>query len=1493
MKKNLIRIFLLVVILYSSVIVFSQEEPFFSNDSEIFMNQVEAKLLQTKNKRFLEDGQLLINKLKEPWNLGRFNKEEKDYIKAIAEKMQQLKVPDYPDFYNYIQDIQLITVSKQPPSSTLVWFKMAFNLVQLKQLGPFKELLSFTNRFLSQSIIASKSGLIWAARNNQFRFKGDSSLMIHFEKLDLVCASQRDSSIIHNTSGVYNVSDAEWIGEKGRVDWWRFGYNPQTFYVELSNYAINLNQNEYHADSVAFIDKSRYSGQLFGRFSDKVMSSPPSARTSYPRFSTYLSDYELNNIFPDVDFIGRISVEGGTVFGQGSENKNAELVFNADKQTIAKLKAVSFNLGTDKLTSSNVIANILINGDSLFHPELRMRYTNVNRRLMLYRSDEGVGEAPFSDSYHKVDLYFEALNWDIDANEMTFSKLDGVSQESKGWIESQNYFSDREFQFLKGMDDLHPMVMIDNYLQVFDLGNVVQLNAYADYIKKPAEQVITQFLRLASKGFLVFDPNTQIAVVNERFYNVLAAKSGKSDYDVIKLQSFTKNRNPNVSLDLKTKNLIVYGVSTVILSDTQNVVIKPNEECIVLKKNRNFTFSGLVNAGLFTYYARDCSFEYDKFQLNFAYIDSISFLVRTRDVKENEDNQRFTKVKNVLANLTGTLSIDDPYNKSGLHKFSHFPVFESKGESYVYFDKPQTQQGLLKRDSFYYIVDPFIIDSLMTFSTDELKFEGSLTSAGILPIFSEPLIVMEDYSLGFTHKTKDEGYALFGDKAMYYNNLHLSNKGFFGNGRIEYLTSIATTDTFNLYPDSITGRVNEFVMKEKTTSIEFPQGQADTIAFRWISNPNMVYLSTIANPYIAFNNSIVEGDIQISPFGMTGNGKVSFSNAEILSDSINFLSQSFSSDTADFHLFTAESNQEAFAALRYKVKIDFKERRGNFKFMQGDGMMSFPFNQYICTLDEADWLMDEDKLVINNNRVKAKFELDKLKINQIIDIDLSGSEFVSTNPTQDSLSFFCLEAEYDLIKYMINARNVKIIRVADAAIFPNDGMVRIEQGALMDTLRSATIITNLKTRYHIFTDAVVSIKSRKNYTGNGNYCFYDQMEKLQQIAFNSIWVDSIGQTNASAEIFENEPITLNKVFDIFGKISMQSSQRHLFYDGGFRIKESCSAGNQPYAKFDTIIDPVNIKIPIHNPTDLQGIRLQCGLYLGMNSNSYYGSFLKYPQSVMDKVIFEESGNLTFDNTTNTFKIDGFQPEPRKQLMQLKTDRCIMSGKGKLEFGNKMEFVDIQTIGLFDYKMIPDSIAVNLFLKINFNFDQTVMNIMSDSLNAANLKGVNLSQGNYLSAVSQILNAQESQKVFSDISLYGSPRKLPDALANPIVIADVNMVYNQESKTFTSKGPIGIGNLYGVSVNKYVNGYFEIEKGKSYDSFRLYLQPTAQQWFYFDFKGGVLQAISSSNDFNNELMAIKQEKRVSLNIETGEQYEYVISTRRKVVDFLRRMQPENQ
>ena len=80
--------------------------------------------------------------------------------------------------------------------------------------------------------------------------------------------------------------------------------------------------------------------------------------------------------------------------------------------------------------------------------------------------------------------------------------------------------------------------------------------------------------------------------------------------------------------------------------------------------------------------------------------------------------------------------------------------------------------------------------------------------------------------------------------------------------------------------------------------------------------------------------------------------------------------------------------------------------------------------------------MNDDLLLLNSNLHDDYKGLDTLNQLELIDYNVYGPEFISIKEGQDSLRFFAGNAKYSLIDYTIDVENVKLIKVADAAIFP-------------------------------------------------------------------------------------------------------------------------------------------------------------------------------------------------------------------------------------------------------------------------------------------------------------------------------------------------------------------------------------------------------------------------------------------------------------------------
>ena len=170
------------------------------------------------------------------------------------------------------------------------------------------------------------------------------------------------------------------------------------------------------------------------------------------------------------------------------------------------------------------------------------------------------------------------------------------------------------------------------------------------------------------------------------------------------------------------------------------------------------------------------------------------------DYKEGKRKGQLVQSPSILESLVGYIEIDDSLNKSGVDTSIHdYPKFFSNSKSFVYYDDPSVQRGLYKRDTFMFIVEPFMMDSLDDFKNAGLSLNGLFKSGGIFPDFEENFLYKR-LLLGFTNP--EDGYRIYGQVANY-DEIRLSNEGLKGTGTIEFYTSTAMSDDITFYPDSV------------------------------------------------------------------------------------------------------------------------------------------------------------------------------------------------------------------------------------------------------------------------------------------------------------------------------------------------------------------------------------------------------------------------------------------------------------------------------------------------------------------------------------------------------------------------------------------------------------------------------------------------------------------------------------------------------------------
>jgi hypothetical protein len=190
------------------------------------------------------------------------------------------------------------------------------------------------------------------------------------------------------------------------------------------------------------------------------------------------------------------------------------------------------------------------------------------------------------------------------------------------------------------------------------------------------------------------------------------------------------------------------------------------------------------------------------------------------------------------------------------------------------------------------------------------------------------------------------------------------------------------------------------------------------------------------------------------------------------------------------------------------------------------------------------------------------------------------------------------------------------------------------------------------------------------------------------------------------------------------------------------------------------------------------------------------------------------------------------------------------------------------------------------LTVDFFFIEEALKNMRAELDLANATGVDLAMPKITTSYLEMLGKQEADQVLADMNLYGSIRKIPEALKKSFMFTDVKLSYNNEKRSYISSGPIGIGNILGEPLNKYYEGFIEIVRRRSGDILNIYIEIDRRNWYFFTYSSNVMQAISSQTEFNKFIRDVNTESRKDDVKKDETAYRYIISTIQKKNSFLR-------
>ncbi len=1450
----------------------SQSNSPFTEDPEIFAGELRSFMARSLNEGQSAEMEAFI----QLWESGSFNLQEKEFVIATANKLRLRNARPVPHIFSFMETLSAFAGSGHRGDNFRVW-QEAFTRIAGNSdftLTGINDFLITSRKLVTHNLLYSSGAFSWKSDRDDFRMVLDGSLRIVFGNTSIIAFNHIDTLAILNTSGHFYPEEQVWKGSGGRVTWERGGLDQGEAEAGLAGYTVNLSRNEYTADSVSFSFSRYLTSPMTGRLTDRLMSTSNRDNAGYPRFESYGRELKINGIYEGVDYEGGFSVRGSRLIGSGGDTGNAIIHFHLNGERWLTTESGHFVFRPRGMSSVSASILFHLENDTVYHPDMHLNYIDQTRELSITSNQKVISQSPWFNGFHNIDMRFSQLVWNIDEQEIKFT-MPRAASAGHASFESLGFFNRHRYNRLQGMSQNHPFAALRNFAAQYNHPEM-PVEDYARALRRSLPEVRRQLLDLTIEGFIFYDTETDMFRIRPKLQNYLQANARRIDYDIITFESTTEPPNDNAVLDLTTNDLTINGIPRVHISNTHNVGILPVNNTLTLKRNRNFNFDGTINAGNLSFFGSNFTFDYELFTINLQNVDSIRLRARL-DERDAYGQALLTQVTNTIHTVTGELVIDRPFNKSGRVEMPEYPKFNSTEYSYVFYDRPGIYDGVYESGSFYFELEPFMMDSLNTFRNENLRFNGKLVSAGIFPDITEQLVLQDDYSLGMNH-TVPGGIPVYGDRGTFYHEIQLSNSGLTGSGRLGFHAAELSSNRFIFFPDSMKVTTDDFIVHRQTAKTEFPAVKSSGNKVKWLPYDDKMSVYQYDDGFSLFSDkALLKGRLELGSSGLRGAGSMSLEYALVSSDNYMFKSESFSADTGGL-ILQRPDRPPAISASGISFDIDVAGERGVFIRPQEAEEVLLVLNGYVTNPASIEWDMSE-----------RRFDL----LSELV-CSLSGrrgASYTSTGSGQDSLYFFSPHAVVDYRNEQVRAEGVEYIEVADALVYPSGETVIIAAESQMMPLKDARVIAGSNGQSHEIYGSDLSIDGKYSYRGSGYIDYRNERDEIQQIRFDEISVNADTITFASGKIGDKDNFMLSPWFSFSGNAELLANRRLLKFSGISLTVHDCLLPDDRGVSFSNIIDPVEVLIPVaEQPLSEEGERIYAGIFIATDSVHIYPAFFTPRRNWADRFIITANGYMKYDQLSGEYRITSVErhhdPGITENMLSLDPYGCIMRGEGPLELGVDLGQVEISAMGQARNEVNINETQLEGMLMLDFFLSDEALGLITAAADRLQGEPVSPSSWYYERGLKWMLGNERAEAFRNEVEAGNTKVPFPEEMEKTFLFSDIKLVWNKESRSYRSHGPIGIAAIGGTPVNRSFTGYLEITKRRSGDFADLYIEFDENTWYYFGYTRGTMQTYSSDTEYLRIVEETPLRHRRMSVPARDTRYVYMLATDTKMEQFFR-------
>ncbi len=1282
-----------------------------------------------------------------------------------------------------------------------------------------------------------------------------------------------DSAFIKNTEGSVSLTDGTFVGKRGSFGWAPAGLSSDSVHYEFSDYNFKVDKPQVKAAQGKMRYVGRVANKVDGIFEFKSVKHKDKLSSNYPRFMSFQSNIPILGFSNDkMKYTGGFALNGHRIYSSSVNGDYSRLDVASATEKKFSAKARLFEFQDSVVSSPRAMIMAYQDNDSLFHPAVQLRYDFGKERLTLQREKGQLRDAPFTSTFFNVDFGADLVRWDLKSDSMNLTAMGGGNQ-APMIIESIDFYNPDDYRLLGGKGfTFHPLGLVVGYAQRNGVRDFYDSDL-ANQAGKKLEEIRMAMTFLSQKGMINYNSSTGFVQVKEKAMHFADAKKGVADYDNLKIHSIT-DKAANASLNIPKRRMVVRGVEEVNVSDSLNVILKPDSATITILQNRDIKFDGKITAGNFEINGKQFTFKYDSFFISLNHIDSIRFYVTEKNAKGQTTRRRVNNAMvgadsaaTAAAGLdmgknktSGTLFINLPDNKSGKLKTSDYPRLDATSGGVIYFDRSEVLDGAYDR-SVFFVVPPFKLDSLNDADPGSINFDGTFVSSGMFPSFKEKLHTMPDKSLGFTHAIPQAGYQLFKADGKVYGGLNMDNDGLRVAGKIEYLAASVESNDFVFYPDSVIGKGKVGELKEKQFGkVWFPQVKLPEFELNWKPKQDRFSLKNLKDPFNLYNSTAqLDGTMTVSKEGVSGSGKLITRGSEAVSEELGFTAKDFSARHASFQVKTTNPDKPALAGEDIRLKFDLAQNYADISpEVEGVAAIDFPYAQFKTSIPKARWDLNTQKITMTKDESAP----------------IENSYFYTTRKDLDSLAFNAAKAEYDIKSQQLKVSGIPYIVVADAKITPENNEVLILENAKIGQLKNTTIVLDTLNGYHRLTNGVVDIVSRNEFSGYATYQYVNASSDTFAIKMTDFHLEAIDEvtkskrhkaashqhTVANGAVNETAKLLLAPRIFYKGDMVMYASKPALQLRGFVKLDLKKIKNYNTWIQFAQSGDEKDVYLDFDKALTEEGRKAEAGLHFA-SDNSLYITFVSDKKMPEDEDFFLPSGSLFFDKESGEFKIEDRQKAAGEKLSGKVFD--YNEEKGEVKFEGPVSFFkgfkdfSITASALGTGNLATNDIKMNSFVMANMNVPEAAYQIMAADLQAV-VKNESVPEGvgdqtELLYKIADIVG-ERVVKDFEQRSLqsYVSLGTLP-GLSQPLVFSNVNLKWSQKHKGFFSEGALGLSNVLKADINGAFEGFMELRKNEDGTPvFHVFFKASPESWYYFGYEDNRLMIQSSNSLFNTTI-----------------------------------------